>query len=89
MTSLRKIREIKKIQRKHVAKYLDISPDHLSMIERGETKLDIERIEKLSILYNIPIGAMTIIALDTYKNKKNIIDTKYVGSIVDIVENCR
>lgn len=70
MTRLKEIREESGLRRKFVAEKLEISPDHLSLLERGQIALSLEKIELLSKLYNVSFPQMAMIALETYKDKR-------------------
>lgn len=67
MSILREAREKAGLRRDYVAKKLNISYDHLGLIERGKIKLDIEKIETLACLYNKTYEEMARMALDTIK----------------------
>ena len=67
MTKLREIRQKTGLRRDFVASKLGITPDHLGLLERGKTKLDLLKIEKLSEVFGISIEEMTQIALETVK----------------------
>ncbi|MHB9925377.1 hypothetical protein CF062_10880 [Clostridium botulinum] len=70
MTRLREAREKVGLRRNFVANKLEISPDHLNLIERGKTPLNLIRTEILANLYNISFEEMAKIALDTLKGGK-------------------
>ena len=67
MTKLRAARKKRLLARKEVAEKLNISCDHLSRLERGDSALSIIQICKLSKIYNIPIETMLEIALEAIK----------------------
>lgn len=67
MMQLREAREKAGLKRNFVADKLGISPDHLNLIERGKTPLNLVRIETLANLYNISFEEMARIALETIK----------------------
>lgn len=67
MTKLRQAREESGLKREFVANKLQVSPDHVNLLERGKVKLSIDKIETLAILYHKDIGEMTKIALETIK----------------------
>lgn len=68
MTELRLARKNAGLERKFVAEELGVSPDHLNLIERGKTQLNLTRIAKMANLYKIAFGSMAEIAYRTYKN---------------------
>jgi len=73
MTKLREARENAGLRREFVAEKLGISPDHLSLIERGKrTSLSLKRIAALANLYNIPFEEMARAALETAKGAEKI-----------------
>lgn len=67
MYELREIRESKGLKREFVAKKLGVCPDHLNVIERGKSLLNLLQIKKLSQIYNIPFGELAEKALRTYE----------------------
>ena len=69
MSELKKLREKQGMKRSYVAKQLGVCPDHLSVIERGSSPLNIVQIEKLSTIYNVSVPDMAEIALKTYKRE--------------------
>ena len=73
MTRLREARENSGLRREFVAEKLGISPDHLSLIERGKrTSLSLKRIETLANLYNVTFEEMARAALETAKEAGKI-----------------
>lgn len=69
MTTLRQARNNAGLRRNFVASKLGITADHLSLLERGKSKLDLLKIEKLSQIYGTSINEMTEIALKTIKGE--------------------
>lgn len=69
---LKQLREKKGLQRKFVAEQLNISADHLNLLERGKSQLNLIKIDKLSRIYKIPFGEMAEIAFTTYKEGNNV-----------------
>lgn len=67
MSILREARERAGLRRDYVARKLNISYDHMGLIERGKSKLDIEKIEALANLYNKSYEEMARVALETFK----------------------
>lgn len=55
---IRILREINNYTQKYVANILEISQNTYSMIERGETRLTMERLEKLASLYNVNLSEL-------------------------------
>lgn len=69
MTTLRQARNKVGLRRDFVAGKLGITADHLSLLERGKSKLDLLKIEKLSEIYSTSVSEMTEIALKTIKGE--------------------
>lgn len=69
MSELRKLREQKGLRREFIANKLEISPDHLSNIERGQTPLKLTQIKILAKAYDIDFGEMAEIALATIERR--------------------
>lgn len=69
MMKLREIRDERGFTRKFVAEKLGISPNHLTNLELGYTKLGLLKIEKLSQVYGVSIEEMEQIAKETYKGR--------------------
>ncbi|SHJ65503.1 putative transcriptional regulator [Clostridium amylolyticum] len=67
MTKLREVRKNVGLERKYVAEKLGISPDHLSLLERGKTPLNVIKVEILAGLYNKTFEEIAIAALETAK----------------------
>lgn len=70
MTKLREAREKSGLRRDYVASVLGITGDHLNLIERGKSNLNVAKIETLANLYKINFEEMARIALETWKGGK-------------------
>ncbi|KGN00339.1 hypothetical protein ADU90_13245 [Clostridium botulinum] len=67
MSKLREARESRGLKRGFVAQKLSITPDHLSLLERGKAALNLKKIELLATLYNMSFEETARVALDTIK----------------------
>jgi transcriptional regulator with XRE-family HTH domain len=67
MTKLRQARQKAGLRRDYVACKLGITGDHLNLLERGKSKLDLLKIEKLAEIYGTSVADMTEIAIETLK----------------------
>lgn len=65
--SLREMRNKNGLKRSYVAEKLQISPDYLNLIERGERPLNVPKIEILANLYKTSYIDLALSALKTYK----------------------
>jgi transcriptional regulator with XRE-family HTH domain len=54
-SKVRLLREVHNYTQEYVADVLEISQNTYSLIEKGETKLTIDRLEKLAQLYNMKL----------------------------------
>lgn len=54
-TNLKMLRELNNYTQEHVAEVLNISQNTYSLIEKGETKLTVDRLGKLAELYHVEI----------------------------------
>ena len=61
---IKQIRSFKKLKQEEIAEKLNISPQAYSKIERGETKLDMERLEQLANIFEMSVE-------DIYKLAEN------------------
>ncbi len=61
---IKQIRNFKKMKQADVAEKLDISPQAYSQLERGEIKMDIERLEQLANIFDMSVE-------DIYKLAEN------------------
>lgn len=68
--NLRELRKQHGLTRNFVAKQLEVSPDHLSAIERGKVPLNVPKMEFLSKLYNVNYLEVALSALKTYKKHR-------------------
>ena len=62
---LRMLREQNKLSQEEVAEQLSMSPSGYAKIERGETKLYLDKLEKIAHIFNIDV-------VDLINNDKNI-----------------
>ena len=65
---LRLLREVHNYTQEYVAGFLDISQNTYSLIEKGETKLTIDRIAKLAELYKMDVVDLIQSNEQTYIN---------------------
>ena len=63
---LKVLREVNDFTQEYVASILDISQNTYSLIEKGETKLTIDRLEKLARLYNMDLVDLLQLNEQTY-----------------------
>ncbi len=54
-SKIRILREVHNYTQEHVANVLDISQNTYSLIEKGETKLTVDRLERLANLYQMEL----------------------------------
>lgn len=62
---LRMVREQNKLSQEEVAEQLSMSPSGYAKIERGETKLHLDKLEKIAQIFHIDV-------VDLINNDKNI-----------------
>lgn len=68
--NLRELRKKRGFTRNFVAKQLEVTPDHLSAIERGKVPLNVPKMEFLSKLYNVNYLEIALSALKTYQKHR-------------------
>ena len=67
-TKLRVLREVHDYTQEYVAGVLEISQNTYSLIEKGESKLTIDRLEKLANLYRMNLADLINLNEQTYIN---------------------
>jgi len=67
-TKLRVLREVHDYTQEYVAGVLEISQNTYSLIEKGESKLTIDRLEKLATLYRMNLADLINLNEQTYIN---------------------
>ena len=65
-SKMKLLREIHNFTQEYVAGELEISQNTYSLIEKGETKLTIDRLEKLAKLYNMDLVDLIRLNEQTY-----------------------
>ena len=65
-SKIKLLREIHNYTQEYVADTLEISQNTYSLIEKGETKLTVDRLEKLAKLYNMDIVDLIRLNEQTY-----------------------
>ena len=87
---IKQIRNFKKMKQADVAEKLDISPQAYSQLERGEIKMDIERLEQLAHIFEMSVEDIyklaeneKFIQFNDFFNyqKENTINNKYLDKI--------
>ena len=67
-SKLRILREVHDYTQEYVASVLEISQNTYSLIEKGESKLTIDRLEKLANLYRMDVADLIRLNEQTYIN---------------------
>ncbi len=79
-SKIRILREVHNYTQEHIANALDISQNTYSLIERGETKLTVDRLERLANLYQMELIDLIRMNEHTYiqtiTHSKGIIGTQ-------------
>ena len=67
-SKLRILREVHDYTQEYVAGVLDVSQNTYSLIEKGDTKITIDRLAKLAALYNMELADLITLNEQTYIN---------------------
>lgn len=81
---VRKLRENQNLTQEQMAEQLHLTPSSYAKIERGETKMNIERLQQIANILNMDIK-------DFLDSDKNIVNLAIIGNNGDIAEqyqNC-
>lgn len=91
-TILRALREQKHWSQEYVANELNISQPSYCSMELGKSKLSLARAEKLSVLYNVPIGIFTenneerVVNYNTGSHSRTIINSRINEEVLSLGE---
>lgn len=67
--NLKQLRVIKGLSQEEVAKYIGLKKQSYNLSEWGKRKFKVDEVEKMSILFNVPINTLISIIKNKNKNK--------------------
>ena len=72
--SIRAARKAKEMTQEAVAEAIDMSPQHFGKIERGDRKINLQRLSELSILLDVPLEVLVTgsVVVDDHIRKSDL-----------------
>ncbi len=95
-TSIRMIRELKRLSQDEVARQLNMSPQAYGKLERNETAINIDRLDQIATIFNVNADFIKefdsekiFITQSFNKNNHNSINDKLVENLEKTIDTLR